>query len=72
MRMSTELEVASWWDSLEEQARLAIGATLYGNPEEPGAVEYWLEYWDWAQRWEDLAPVGQQMRLHMYFDSEVR
>ncbi len=68
---SSESEVSTWWDGLSVERRVEIGSKLYGNREEPGSVEYWAEYWDWRLCWGELVPIGQQMRVHMWYDSNL-
>jgi hypothetical protein len=58
-----ETEVAAWWDNLSDAERARIGDLVYGKFYPPAA---------WQRRWDELLPMGQQMHLHMHYDSAVR
>jgi hypothetical protein len=60
---SPEAEVAAWWNRLERRERVAIGMTLYMDAELAATF-------DWSSPWEHLCAVGQQMRIHMWYDDE--
>lgn len=56
---SPEREVARWWDGLALADREVIARQIYGK--------MWNE-WEWDCPWDELVPIGQQMRLHMHYD----
>ena len=58
--MSPESEVRAWWNSLASTERREIG-------EGPYSVG-WEDQFDWTVSWDLLAPVGQQLRVHMWYD----
>lgn len=61
--MSPELEVATWWDSLNTQERLVVGERLFpGSTAAPGFPA-------WDAPWCELSAMTQQMHIHMYYDS---
>jgi hypothetical protein len=65
--MSPEGEVRSWWNGLDVWERWRVGCLQYWS-DDPTERAGWAEYWDWSADWDFLVPMGQQMRVHMYFD----
>jgi hypothetical protein len=63
--MFPERVVALWWNRLTNAQRDALGRKVYSGS------EIWADY-RWRCVWDDLAPLGQQMRLHMYYDAMRR
>jgi len=59
-----ELQVQAWWNKLPAAERLKIARTIY--------PEIWDTFDKWDCAWEELSPIGQQMRIHMHFDGAVR
>jgi hypothetical protein len=54
-----ERVVVRWWNALSFAERHAVARKIYGKT--------W-EQWDWDLPWSKLAPIGQQMRVHMHYD----
>jgi hypothetical protein len=52
---SEESVVAAWWDSLDVAKRASIASMCGADCDALG-------------KWEDLNPIGQQMRIHMWYD----
>jgi len=51
-----EWQVAEWWDSLSRASRLRVATACGADYDELGA-------------WVTLNAMGQQMRIHMYYDA---
>jgi hypothetical protein len=54
---SPEFEVAAWWDALDSEKQALIAHLCGADYEQIG-------------KWEDMMPIGQQMRIHMWYDQE--
>jgi hypothetical protein len=67
--ISPEAGVSTWWDGLSIEKRREIGSKLYGDRDDADSVKYWSDYWDWSLPWKELVPLGQQMRIHIWYDS---
>ena len=61
---SDEREVEAWWSKLSPAERCAIGVEIYGARMAAG--------WVWTGEWNDLAVLGQRMRLHVLYDERAR
>lgn len=55
---SEESNVAAWWDALESEKQVSVARAC-------GADYHVLG------KWEDLIPIGQQMRIHMWYDENI-
>lgn len=54
--------VRKWWNGLTLEQRRAEARNLLGY-DDP---------WDpWDVEWEDLSPIGQQMKIHMLYDERL-
>lgn len=62
---SSEKKVRAWWNALTVEQRRAEGRHMMGD----GGQIY--EDADWDADWDELSPMGQQMRLHMLYDGEL-
>lgn len=64
--MSPESAVKTWWNALTPTQRREEASNLLD------VKDLQHEWDDWSVPWNELLPIGQQMKLHMYFDGALQ